>query len=172
MDQITIERIKRAHPALRDKMLEDYLYINNRLLGRGVRLRYAWVYRTPAEQNKLYKKRPKVTNAQAWQSIHNYGLAFDIVLLYDKDGNGTFETASWDMKYDGDRDLVADWMEVTMELEKRGWQNGFVRNGKKWDFPHFQKDYGYSWRQLKTKIDAGQYTTEVIDGQTYMYPVL
>ena len=90
MDRVTLNRIEQAHPSIREELKEDYLYCNNKLLGKGVRLRFAWVYRTIEQQNELYNKVPKVTNAKGGQSIHNYGLAFDIVLLYDKDLNGKF----------------------------------------------------------------------------------
>jgi peptidoglycan L-alanyl-D-glutamate endopeptidase CwlK len=169
MDSTTIDRIRFAHPSVRDAMLEDYLYVNNKLLGKGVRLRYSWVFRTPDEQNILYLKYPRVTNAKAWQSTHNYGLAFDIVILYDKNGDGIFEEASWDKARDGDLNGVADWAAVTGELERRGWSNGFMRNGQKWDFPHFQKSFGMKWRDMKAKIDNGQYTTEIIDGIEYRW---
>ena len=106
-DKITIDRIKEAHPKLRDKMLQDYREANN-LLGKGVRLRFAYVFRSNALQDKLYNQRPKITNAKGGQSIHNYGLAFDIVLLYDNDGNGTFEEASYSQIRDFDNDGVVD----------------------------------------------------------------
>ena len=81
-DKITLERIKTAHPIVRDSLLKEYEEIN-KMLPKNVRLRFAYVLRTDAEQHALYLQRPKVTNADAGQSIHNYGLAFDIVLLYD-----------------------------------------------------------------------------------------
>ena len=96
MDLITIGRIKTAHPKLRDELEKDYIECNN-LLPKGIRLRFAYVYRSVEEQNKLFAQRPKVTNARGGQSIHNYGFAFDIVILKDKDNNGTFETASFDI---------------------------------------------------------------------------
>lgn len=34
--------------------------------------------RTYAEQNELFKKRPKVTNAKGGQSNHNFGIAWDV----------------------------------------------------------------------------------------------
>jgi peptidoglycan L-alanyl-D-glutamate endopeptidase CwlK len=37
--------------------------------------------RTYAEQNKLYKIRPKVTNAGPGQSNHNFGIALDVGLF-------------------------------------------------------------------------------------------
>lgn len=160
VDSITIERIKTLHPKIRKEVLETYTYINEKLLGKGVRLRFAYTYRSPEEQNKLFNQKPKVTNAKAWQSIHQYGLAFDIVLLYDNDNNGTFEEASWDMKKDHDKDGIADWLEVTKYLESKGYKNGFISNGKKWDFPHFQKDFGLTWQQMKSKIDKGDFIIE------------
>ena len=94
-DKITLQRITTSHPLIREDLQKLYIAINNQL-PKGVRLRFSHVFRTNEEQDDLYNKRPKVTNAKGGQSIHNYGLAFDIVILFDKDGNGTFETASWD----------------------------------------------------------------------------
>ena len=156
MDNITIERIKNLHPNIRQKALDAYQEANN-VLGRGVRLRFSYTLRTFAEQDALFIKRPKVTNARAGQSFHNYGLAFDIVLLYDKNLDGVFEEASWDMVRDGDRDGIADWLEVTRVLERYGFKNGFLKNGKKWDFPHFQMDFGYSWQRLLAKYNKGDF---------------
>lgn len=145
MDKITIERIKQAHPILRDELASLYLQANN-LLPAGVRLRFAYVFRSPAEQHALFLQRPKVTNADSWQSIHNYGLAFDIVILYDKDGNGTFETASWDDN--------AHWQTVVKFFKSKGYEWG--GDWKKFvDKPHFQKSYGFDWKVLKQRIEKG-----------------
>jgi len=151
MDNITIERIGKAHPIIRESLLKEYQEINNKL-PKGVRLRFAYVLRTPEEQDALYKKKPKVTNAKAWQSIHNYGLAFDIVLLYDKDGNGTFESISYDVK-------DKHWIDVTNYFKSKGWECGADWKTFK-DAPHFQKAFGMSWKQMKAMIDAGKFTTE------------
>jgi peptidoglycan L-alanyl-D-glutamate endopeptidase CwlK len=163
MDQITLNRIKEAHPLLRDKMLKDYIAANN-LLGKGVRLRFAYVFRSNALQDKLFNQRPKVTNAKGGQSIHNYGLAFDIVLLYDNDGNGTFEEASYSMIKDFDKDAIADWKEVTDYFKSQGWKCGadwkdFI------DPPHFEFNYGFDWRTLKARVDKGIIITD--NGITY-----
>lgn len=168
MDAITFERIKTLHPKIRQEVSDLYTKANNKL-GKGVRLRFSYTFRTFEEQDKLFNQRPKVTNARGGQSIHNYGLAFDIVLLYDKDKDGNFEEASWDMRRDGDGDGIADWLEVTKVFVDAGYTNGFITNGKKWDFPHFQKDFGLSWRQMKSKIDNNQFTTEIINGYKYKY---
>lgn len=158
MDNITIERIKKAHPKIRESLLQQYEEANN-LLGANVRLRFAYVFRTPEEQSKLFKQRPKVTNADKWQSIHNYGLAFDIVLLIDKDKNGTFETASWDTLKDFDQDKTADWLEVVKYFKSKGWTWGGDFKSFK-DAPHFEFNFGFDWKALKQRIDKGLTITD------------
>ena len=86
MDQLSIDRIATAHPKIREELKNYYIECNNKL-PKGVRLRFAYVYRSVEEQNKLYNQRPKVTNAKGGQSIHNYSLAFDYVIMLDKDNN-------------------------------------------------------------------------------------
>jgi len=145
MDILTIERIKQAHPKLRDELLSLYLQCN-KLLPVGVRLRFSYVFRSPAEQHALFLQRPKVTNADSWQSIHNYGLAFDIVILYDKNGDGTFETASWD-----DNEYFKT---VVNFFKSKGYEWG--GDWKKFpDKPHFQKSFGFDWKVLKQRIEKG-----------------
>jgi peptidoglycan L-alanyl-D-glutamate endopeptidase CwlK len=152
-DKITLERIKQAHPKLRDEMFRDYTDANNRL-GKGARLRFAYVYRSPQLQDELFNKKPKITNAKGWQSIHNYGLAFDIVLLYDNNGDGIFEEASYSQIRDFDKDAIADWKEITDFLKSRGWECG--ADWKKFkDPPHFQKTFGFDWKVLKQRIEKG-----------------
>lgn len=165
MDLITIERIKQAHPRIREMLLQQYKEANS-LLGSNVRLRFSYVYRSPQEQHKLFTQRPKVTNADSWQSIHNYGLAFDIVLLVDKDGNGTFETASWDTEKDFDKDRQSDWMEIVNYFKSKGWKWG--GDWKKFpDAPHFQYDFGFDWKTLKARVDK---KTIITDENGIVYP--
>jgi len=150
MDTITLDRIKLAHPKVRESLLQEYQEINNKLPA-NVRLRFAYVFRTPEEQHKLFIQRPKVTKADQWQSIHNYGLAFDIVLLYDKDNNGTFELASWEQnKY---------WMQVVAYFKSKGWEWGGDWKSFK-DAPHFQKTFGLKWQQMKMKLDNQEFKIE------------
>ena len=168
MDKITLERINEAHPKIRTILKEKYIEANNKL-GKGCRLRFSYVYRSPEEQHAIFLQRPKVSNADSWQSIHNYALAFDIVLLYDKDGDGKFEEVSWDMKRDQDKDGMSDWLEVTKVFIDAGFTNGFLSNGKKWDFPHFQMDFGLTWKKMKSKIDSGNYTEEIQNNKKIKY---
>ncbi len=167
MDKITIERIKKAHPELRESLLVQYHEANN-LLGAGVRLRFAYVYRTNAEQDALYLKKPKVTNAKGGQSIHNYGLAFDIVLLIDKDKDGVFEEASWNTLKDYDGDKTADWMEIVAYFKSKGWDWGGDWESFK-DAPHFEFNYGFTWRELKQMVDK---KLTIKDENGIIYPKL
>lgn len=140
-DQITLDRIEQMHPILRDELRKDYLEINKKL-PKGVRLRFAYTFRTNKEQDLLFNKKPKVTNAKGGQSIHNYGLAFDIVILLDKDSNGTFETASYSVdKY---------WMQVVDFFKSKGWVWGGDWKSFK-DAPHFEKTFGNTWKTLILK---------------------
>ena len=167
MDQLTLKRIQFAHPKIREELKADYIAANN-LLGKGSRLRFAYVLRTPEEQRELFLKVPKVTNADSWQSIHNYGLAFDIVILYDNDQNGTFEEASWSQTKDYDGDGIPEWKEVVDYFKSKGWTWGGDWKTFK-DAPHFEKTFGYNWKTLKLKLDAGDTFTEVIEGKEYTY---
>lgn len=172
-DSITLKRIKLMHPAVRQEVRDAYMHVNNKLLGTGVRLRFAYTLRTFAEQDVLYDQGritpgKKVTNAKGGQSTHNYGLAFDIVLLLDKDSNGTFETASWNIHADFDNDRKADWMEVVDYFKSIGWTWGGDWNSFK-DYPHLEKTFDHNWRALKAKYDSGDTFIEVIDGKTYTW---
>jgi peptidoglycan LD-endopeptidase CwlK len=150
-DAITLARIQTLHPKLRAEALAIYNEICAALTGKA-RCRFAFTLRSFAEQTALYaqgrtKPGPKVTNAIAGQSYHNYGLAIDIVLLLDKDGNGTYETASWDTTTDFDKDLKADWQEIVHIFQLHGWEWGGNWHFK--DLPHFQKTFGYTIKQLQ-----------------------
>lgn len=147
MDKPTEDRIKLLHPTVRVEVAKIIEECNQALTGRA-KVRIAQGLRTMAEQDALYAQgRTKpgniVTNAKAGQSIHNYGLAVDIVLIIDG------KTASWDTKADWDNDRKADWMECVEVFKKHGWDWGGDWKSFK-DMPHFEKK-GYTWRSLITK---------------------
>jgi peptidoglycan L-alanyl-D-glutamate endopeptidase CwlK len=143
---------------LRDEALELYDEIVASLTGSAI-CRFAYTLRTFAEQDALFaqgrsKPGKVVTNAKGGQSYHNYGLAIDIVLILDKDKNGTFETASWDVKSDFDGDKKADWMEVVQIFKRYGFEWG--GDWKFLDLPHFQKSFGKSIYELRALHTAGK----------------
>ena len=143
MDNITLERIKTAHPILRAKLEKEYIECNNKL-PKGVRLRFSYVYRSFQEQEELFNKKPKVTNARGGQSIHNYGLAFDYVILLDKDNNGTFESIEWSISSPYHKTVIDYFTD-------KGYEWGGSWASFK-DYPHFQAKKvdgkSYNWREL------------------------
>ena len=119
-DKPTIDRIKLLHPKLRDEATLIYQEIKTALIGKAI-CRFSYTLRIFAEQDALFNARPQVTKAKGGQSYHNYGLAVDIVLLVDKDANGTYESALWDVKSDFDGDNKSDWMEIVAIFKRHGW---------------------------------------------------
>ena len=144
MDKISMEMAQKMHPNLRREILAILEEIDEALKGRAI-CRFSYTLRTFQEQNDLYaigrtKAGKKVTNASAGLSFHNYGLAVDIVLIVDG------KTAVWDIKKDFDGDGKADWIEIVNIFKQYGWEWG--GDWKFVDYPHFQKTFGYSVRQL------------------------
>lgn len=172
-DKLSIQRIQEISPELREELTKIYNECCLVLSGKAI-LRFAYVFRSFAEQSIIYEQgrtRPGkiVTNAKPGQSIHNYRYAVDIVLLKDTDGNGTFETASWETNVDFDGDGIADWMEVVAIFKKYGWTWGgdWDGDGKTKaqgdkdenfvDFPHFQKiPKGETLKSLQLKYPKGR----------------
>lgn len=157
-DKITLERIKLLHPIIREEAAELYDEICKSLTGNAI-CRFSHTLRTFAEQDLLYaqgRSKPGrvVTNSKGGFSWHNYGLAIDIVLLVDKDRNGSFETASWDDKIDFDGDGRRDWSEVVNIFKQYGWEWGGDWRFR--DAPHFQKTMGQTIRSLYAKHERGK----------------
>jgi peptidoglycan L-alanyl-D-glutamate endopeptidase CwlK len=150
MDKVTMDRIAKLHPNVRNEMTNIINECNKALTGRS-QVRIAQGLRTFAEQEALFQKRPKVTNAKAGQSVHNYGFAVDIVLIIDG------KDASWDVKKDWDGDKVSDWDECVKVFAKYGWSWGGNWTSFK-DMPHFEKIGFNNWRLLsKMKKDTSGY---------------
>lgn len=142
MDKITSDRIDLLHPKIRNEVRYLVEKANAQLVSHS-QIRIVQGFRTFAEQDALFRQRPKVTNAKGGQSLHNYGLAIDFCLLIDD------KEISWDLKRDWDGDKVADWMEVVKIFKDAK----FIWGGE-WAFkdnPHLQKTFGYDWKQLLIK---------------------
>lgn len=164
-DKITLDRIKLMHPDLREEVLAMYDLFCAALTGSAI-CGLAYTLRTYNEQNSLFAlgrtvvnptgKNPKkpmgnvVTNARGGQSYHNFGLAFDIVLLKDVKGNGKFDTASWETNVDFDGDGRSDWQEIVTIVKQHGWEWG--GDWKFTDMPHFQKTMNRSVVELNQMV--------------------
>jgi len=173
MDQITLDRIGLLHPKVRTDAYVMYNEMCEAVKGRAM-VRFSYTLRSFAEQDALYAlgrtvknpngydpvKRPFgfiVTWAKGGDSFHNYGLAWDLVIILDKDGNGIYETASWDNKIDLDGDGIADWMEIVLIAKKYGYEWGGDWVKPKTDTPHFQKTFGYKVSELKQLFNSKKF---------------
>lgn len=74
MDTNSANRLEKVHPELKKRVTQ--LLAN--LAAKSMDVRVVQGLRTFAEQDALFAKRPKVTNARGGQSNHNYGLAVDL----------------------------------------------------------------------------------------------
>lgn len=158
-DKISINRAYLLHPRIRHEVIDLIDRAEAQL--PGVAIRIVQGLRTFDEQNKLYAQGRtvpgnRVTNAKAGQSYHNYGLAIDFALLYDKDKNGTYESLSWDTLKDMDRDGESDWMEVVDIFEDAGYTWGGRFTTIK-DNPHLEKAFGVHWRKLLEKYNNKEF---------------
>lgn len=165
-DTISIPRVELLHPAIRTEVRQLIDKAEAKLPYTAIRIVQG--LRTFSEQDTLYaqgrtKPGKRVTNAKGGQSFHNYGLAIDFALLYDKDKNSTYETLSWDTLKDMDKDGESDWMEVVEVFEEAGYTWGGRFTSIK-DNPHFEKNFGLTWRQLFDKHSKKDY----IKGNIYV----
>ena len=156
-------RVKLLHPKLR-KEVEQLIDKAEAGFPSTIAIRIVQGLRTFEEQDKLYAqgrtlRGNRVTNSRGGQSYHNYGLAIDFALLYDKDANGTWETLSWDVAKDFDKDGLADWMEVVNIFEEAGYTWG-GRFSSIPDAPHFEKNFGLNWRELFKRYNAKEFISE------------
>lgn len=159
-DSITVNRVDELHPKI-VQMVKDGIAEAEDKLGPYAAIRIVQGLRTFAYQAGLYelgrtKKNPNgssprhpygnvVTNAKAGQSIHNYGLAFDFAIMYDLDKNGSFETLSWNLKTDENKDGLADWAEVVNIFKAKGftWGGDFKSIT---DSPHLEYSRGHDYK--------------------------
>jgi len=129
------------HPLLREELRGQYLEANA-ALPPGTMLRLTATHRTAAGQDALWAKGrtapgKRVTNARGGQSMHNYGLAFDIVLLRLAGG---IWTADWN--------VGPDWKRVAAHFKAHGWAWGGDWTSFP-DPPHFEKTHGRTWQALQ-----------------------
>lgn len=166
-DKVSIPRIEALHPKIRTTV-KSLIEAAEDKLGPMAAIRIVQGLRTFSEQDALYaqgrtKPGNRVTNSKGGQSYHNYGLAIDFAILYDKDGNGTFETMSWDTKLDADHDGEADWMEVVDIFEGAGFTWG-GRFHSIVDNPHFEMTFGANWRTMLFMYNNKQF----LEGTQYV----
>lgn len=152
MDKITKDRIAFLHPKIRDQVEQALLKIEAELPS-GIQVRITQGLRTFAEQEALFSKGrtvpgKRVTNATGGQSIHNYGLALDFVLLVDG-------KVSWTVD--------ENWRKVAEAFKAQGFSWGGEWKSLK-DYPHLEKTFGHTWQQLLEKYQRKDF----IEGTQYV----
>ena len=117
----------------------------------GIKLRVVSALRTWAEQDELYaqgrtKSGKIVTNARAGQSLHNFGLAIDVVEI--KNGKALWKNPNWN------------------KIAALGKSIGFAWGGNFKtikDKPHFEKRFGRSLVQLRQLYASGKREGEYVN---------
>lgn len=97
--------------------------MSDALVAQGISIRVTQGLRTWEEQDALYSKVPKVTNAKGGYSYHNFGLAVDVVPM-------TPFGPDWDINH-------PVWQKIITAGLAQGLQPGALWRTFK-DFPHFQ----------------------------------
>ena len=159
-DKISEDRVLMLHPKIRDEV-KNLIELAETQIDQNLAIRVVQGLRTIKEQDDLYAIGRTiggkiVTNAKGGQSIHNYGLAFDFILLFkDKDGIYQYDDKkSW---------LVGPNHKIVQQIFKN---NGWTWGGD-WrtivDYPHFEKTFQYSWKDL-----FARYNQHLLDANGYV----
>lgn len=150
---VSLPRVNGLHPLVSMQVHVAIDLIESKYFPDGfTAVRVVEATRTIDYQNGLYAQgRTKpghiVTKSKGGLSYHNYGLAIDFALLYDKDHNGTFETFSWDTLKDFNIDGEKDWQSVVKYFQSLGWKWGGDFKSIP-DAPHLEKSFGYNVHEL------------------------
>ena len=145
MEKTSIERLNKLHELIRQSALDAYDEACKKT-PVGVHPFITETIRSFKRSDELYaqgrtKPGQKVTNAKGGDSFHNYGLAFDFVILVDG-------VMSW--KVD------KNWMIVGECFKKRGWKWGGDFKSIT-DYPHFEKTLGKTLAEVKVKYKADNF---------------
>lgn len=156
-DELSNSRISQLHPSLRSGVRRVINRVEDEL---GIQLRVTSGYRTFAEQNALYAigrdnkgeivdYEAIVTYAKGGESLHNYGLAFDVA-----------EIQNGEVNYDLPWDSIA----AIGKAEGFAWGGDWITLQ---DNPHFEKAFGLSLAELKdkrTQLASGSRYITILEG--------
>ena len=140
-------RINTLHPLVRAKAKEFIIRAEREL---GIKLRVVSALRTWAEQDKLYAQGRTspgniVTKAKGGQSLHNFGLAIDVVEI--KNGKAIWNNPNWNRVADLGKEIGFKW-------------GGDWKSFK--DKPHFEIRFGKSLAQLRALYQSGNREGEYV----------
>lgn len=135
-----ISKSERAMGAVHPRLKALAIELIKRAYHEGINIRITAGLRTNAEQQRLYNQGRTtpgniVTNARPGQSIHNFGLAIDFVLVNDAD-----TTVSWTVN--------KEWRRVGAIGKQLGFQWGGDWTSFR-DYPHLDLQRGMSLANLR-----------------------
>lgn len=149
-DTISLQRLNLLHPLIREDAIKAY---QEAVVAtpQNVHPVIVQTLRTFEEQDLLYQKGrtrpgPVVTKAKPGSSFHQYGLAIDGAIMI----NGKIV---W--KVD------KNWMIMVECFKKYGFSWGGDWKSFK-DYPHFERTFGYTWKELLAIYKAGQREDEYV----------
>jgi len=131
---------RRYENELHQAFLERVRDLLDRCRRRNLKFRLFEAYRQPDRQADLFSSGRDVTKADAWQSMHNYGFAADIIL--NVHGVNPWETGTVN-----GHDYMRDWMTMRDFAREAGLHVLTDSSGRDYDFPHVQMP-GLDWRGL------------------------
>ena len=140
-------RINTLHPLVRAKAKEFIIRAEKEL---GIKLRVVSALRTWAEQDKLYAQGRTtpgniVTKAKGGESLHNFGLAIDVVEI--KNGKAIWNNPNWNRIAQLGNEIGFNW-------------GGDWKSFK--DKPHFEIKFGRSLAQLQALYQTGDREGEYV----------
>lgn len=153
MDNRSLTNLNTLHPKFRQSAIDAWTEAQA-AMPANVKIVVVQGLRTFAESDALYAQGrtapgPIVTKAEAGQSYHNYGLAFDFAMITDgKD----------------DEQVGPNWLKVVAIMKAHGmtWGGEFPEGFH--DNPHFENKLSHNWRDLQAMYKAGNF----IEGTQYV----
>ena len=158
-DILSDRKIETLHPKIR-AMAKAFIIRAEKEL--GIKLRVVSALRTWDEQSDLYNQPndgkdndgdgqvdeadEKVSNAKAGDSLHNYGLALDVVEV--KNGQALWNNPNWEKIAALGKSIGFEW-------------GGDWKSFK--DKPHFQYSFGKTLAELRQMYRSGNRTGEYIN---------
>lgn len=157
MNPHNLIKLNELHPKLRADGIAAWAECEA-IMPPNIKLWIEQVKRSMKESDVLYAQGRTipgdiVTDAPGGSSYHNYALAFDFHMITN--GNVDYQVGP-------------NWMKIVAIMKKHGWiwgadwnNNGITRaqgdkKEKLVDAPHFQKTFGYNWRDLLALYRSGK----------------
>jgi peptidoglycan L-alanyl-D-glutamate endopeptidase CwlK len=148
LDSVSVQRINTLNP----KLITSAMSVFNRARSKGIPLYITWGTRTMGDQQLLHRfgrdiPGKIVTKNKEGYSAHNYGLALDFCLAFDK------TLLTWEDVYDRWY-WRQRWLKVVFMFEEEGWEAGW--RWTNFDPYHVQNLLGNTMFDLTQKYEQAK----------------